>query len=353
MARIGPARSGLQAVYALAPDALKSAVLGAHLARALPRRNETSPRLALEQHTEPVDLDGRVRAIRTRRRLTLGADWAALFRDSWKLNRVWKRLPVMVHFLGRTSESVREATANITDGVEVCADELAFCSRTSDAILVPDRGFMRSRHYRPFRRLAQRGDRPWRARRDVVLWRGTSTSPGRVPTPPLSADDATLGQRVRLCLALRDLAGTDVRLSGVVGIADPHERPALEEAGLLGEGIAPDRWIDVRYAIDVDGVTNAWSNLFTRLLLGCCVLKIASPAGYRQWYYDDLEPWRHFVPVSSDLSDLLERIEWCRANESRSEEIAHEGQRFALARTPESETPRIVAEIERRLGGGP
>jgi hypothetical protein len=350
MTRPGAARHGLQWAYALAPDALKSAVLRRHLSRALPRPGRATPRLTLEQRPEPVDIDGRVVATRSGRELTLGADWSALFRDSWKLNRVWKRLPVMVHFLGRTSEVVREATANITDGVDVRADELAFCSRVSDAILVPDRGFMRPRHYRPFRALAERDHPPWSARRDVVLWRGTSSSPGRVPTPPLSIDDLTLGLRIRLCLVLRDVAGTDVRLSAVVREADARERPALAEAGVLAEGIAPERWIDVRYAIDVDGVTNAWSNLFTRLLLGCCVLKVDSPAGYAQWYYDELEPWRHYVPVSSDLSDLVERIEWCRANPARSEEIANEGQRFARARTPESETPKIVAEIERRLG---
>lgn len=62
-----------------------------------------------------------------------------------------------------------------------------------------------------------------------------------------------------------------------------------------------------RFALDVDGNTNAWANLFQRLLLGCCVIKVASPFGYRQWYYDDLVPWVHYVPVRADMADLVDR----------------------------------------------
>ena len=78
--------------------------------------------------------------------------------------------------------------------------------------------------------------------------------------------------------------------------------------------------------------------------MGCCVLKVASPRNYRQWYYDDLKPWTHFVPVKADLSDLAAQIAWCRANLDACERIAADGQAFAMALRYEKE---IVAAAGR------
>jgi len=86
-------------------------------------------------------------------------------------------------------------------------------------------------------------------------------------------------------------------------------------------------------------------NLFTRLLIGCCVLKVGSPRGFRQWYYDDLEPWVHYVPVKADLSDLCDKIAWSAANGDECEKIAARGQAFALERDYDSE----IATAVRRL----
>ena len=106
-----------------------------------------------------------------------------------------------------------------------------------------------------------------------------------------------------------------------------------------------------RFALDVDGNTNAWANLFQRLLLGCCVIKVASAGGFRQWYYDDLVAWRHYVPVKADMTDLREKIEWCRENLDQCEAIAAEGQKLALAMTFEREVARGVATINAAFAG--
>jgi hypothetical protein len=42
-----------------------------------------------------------------------------------------------------------------------------------------------------------------------------------------------------------------------------------------------------------------------------------------------LVPWQHYVPVNADLSDLAEKLEWCRNNDKRLHEVALEGQRHA------------------------
>jgi hypothetical protein len=108
-------------------------------------------------------------------------------------------------------------------------------------------------------------------------------------------------------------------------------------------------WARRRFAIDVDGNTNAWSNLFQRLLLGCCVIKIGSEGNFRQWYYGDLVPWRHFVPVKPDMSDLAGKIAWCRDHPIECEAIAASGQALAMEMGLEREMAKAAAMLNERL----
>jgi Glycosyl transferase family 90 len=111
--------------------------------------------------------------------------------------------------------------------------------------------------------------------------------------------------------------------------------------------MSPICWYGFKFAIDIDGNSNAWSNFLTRLMMGCCVLKVASAAGYRQWYYGDIQPWTHYVPVKADLSDLHEVIGWCRDNPAECRKIAAQGQAFAMDRQFEAEMASARERISR------
>ena len=54
-------------------------------------------------------------------------------------------------------------------------------------------------------------------------------------------------------------------------------------------------------------------------------------SAWEQWYEHKLEPYRHFVPVKRDLSDLAEKVQWCRGHDAECREIAAEA--AALIRT--------------------
>lgn len=236
--------------------------------------------------------------------------------------------------------------ADISDGEDSGPGLVSFCSRDPDAILIPDHGFIRTGGYEAHRALARANATAWHDRSDRIVWRGTTTGAGEVSKEQLAIDDSELLPRVRLCLALRDVPGTDARLSAVAQSRDVmRDRERLARAGLLGDYLSPITWHGCKFAIDIDGNSNAWSNLFTRLIMGCCVLKVASAPGYRQWYYDELEAWTHYVPVKADLTDLRERIAWCRANPAACGAIAARGQAFAMAREFEPE----VASAARRI----
>jgi len=154
-----------------------------------------------------------------------------------------------------------------------------------------------------------------------------------------------------MCAILKSRSDVDAKIFQCVQAEAPQQEKRLREEGLF----EPDRiherlWLDRKYALDIDGNSNAWSNLFIRLLFGCCVIKVSSPKGFRQWYYDRIEPWKHYVPVKSDLSDLVDQIDWCRGHEDACSEIAAAGQAVAKSLTLERELPTAVRMLNERLG---
>lgn len=268
-------------------------------------------------------------------------------RDGMLLERgMAPRLCGLLEILAPVPDQSLPLVAEISDGEDSGPGLVSFCSRDPDAILIPDHLFVLSGGYKEHRALARANAMPWEARSDWIVWRGATNGIGTIAKPRLSFDDSELRARVRLCLALRDALKVDAKLHAVTdsrNLALDTER--LGKAGILGDYLSPLAWHGLKFALDIDGHSNAWSNLFLRLLMGCCVLKVASGQGYRQWYYDALEPWLHYVPVESDLCDLHERIAWCRANLAACREIAARGQELAMGRDLASEIASAVRRV--------
>lgn len=280
---------------------------------------------------------------------------------SWLQSRngfssAWRRLGAMLDIVAAANVPDGTWAADLGDHATADGPLLAFSSFHPATILVPDRGFMSSGGYARERRRASAA--PAFIDRDpTIVWRGKPTGQGRLVGHPLDPTDSTLRQRVRLCLRLHHLAtgsprggdAADVDAKIVLGAAAPPEiASAYRAAGILGPTIPQASWCRRRFAIDIDGNSNAFSNLFIRLLYGCCVIKVASPLGFRQWYYHRLKPWQHYVPVAADLSDLEEAIAWCQGHPRDCREIAAAGQGLALAMTVESERQAVVDDIMRR-----
>lgn len=205
--------------------------------------------------------------------------------------------------------------------------------------LIPDFYYVHSRGYRDLRREAL-GAPAWGERLPIVAWRGSVTGTG----PYSCADEIP---RIRLALACRDMPAADVAIfdvhSTMAGVFSPEQIAAcIAENGLGGDRWPLIRYGDHRYAVDIDGHANAWG-LMEKLVLGCCVLKVETP--YEQWYYQRLRAWVHYVPVKADLSDLAERIDWCRANDAQCAWIARNGALLAASVTLEREVPGSCAAL--------
>jgi Glycosyl transferase family 90 len=49
----------------------------------------------------------------------------------------------------------------------------------------------------------------------------------------------------------------------------------------------------------------------------------------QDWYFDQMVPWIHYIPIRTDVSDLEERYHWAEEHPSETEQIARAGTQFA------------------------
>ena len=61
-----------------------------------------------------------------------------------------------------------------------------------------------------------------------------------------------------------------------------------------------DRW---KYLIDLEGC--GWSGRL-KLLMASPRITFIADRPYSEWWFQHIEPWKHYVPVKRDLSDLIE-----------------------------------------------
>ncbi|XP_002135782.3 protein O-glucosyltransferase 2-like [Drosophila pseudoobscura] len=80
-----------------------------------------------------------------------------------------------------------------------------------------------------------------------------------------------------------------------------------------------------KYQLNIDGAVAAY-RLPYLLAGGSLVFKQESP--YYEHFYSKLLPYKHYVPIKRDLSDIIEKIRWAKDNDIRAKEIALTARKF-------------------------
>jgi hypothetical protein len=80
-----------------------------------------------------------------------------------------------------------------------------------------------------------------------------------------------------------------------------------------------------KYILIIDGHVSAFRLSFD-LSLNSVILLVDSP--YYIWYSKMLVPYEHYIPIKKDLSDLIEKINWCKNNDKECKKIANKAKKF-------------------------
>ena len=162
---------------------------------------------------------------------------------------------------------------------------------------------------------------PWEDRRPIALFRGSLSGLGTTShdnprlklysmrnDPLLDIGITKWNTRLRKCKDTAGFAVPDIPWDADVANFMPYQEQC-----------------QYKYLINVDGHSRAYC-LTRDLATGCCVLLVLSD--YKLWYTDKLKPFVHYVPVMPDLSNLMEKVRWCRDNDDKCREIANNARRF-------------------------
>jgi len=147
---------------------------------------------------------------------------------------------------------------------------------------------------------------PWESKVRQVVWRGSLSAP----------NDDFQSVRWRLCRLVTDLSVSNSKDKdaallfdvGLVEIPSRHDHLHLNVSlvGGLKDAIRPmHAYQQYKAILDVDG--NSWSSRFATLLCSSSIVAKVQPM-HVEYFYPDLRPWKHYIPIQSDLSDLIEHV---------------------------------------------
>lgn len=157
----------------------------------------------------------------------------------------------------------------------------------------------------------------WSNKKAVAVFRGSATGCGFTEETNMRMKAAALGRQY-----------PDLLNAGLVSYND---NPKIHKTGRVGyidskkynrfkvRPIPFNEQSKFKYLLHIDGNVAAY-RLGVSLLLGSVIL--LQESGSQLWFQHMMKPWVHYVPVAADLSDLIERIEWCKSHDAECEAIA-------------------------------
>ena len=284
-----------------------------------------------QHHTELayVQLDGRhCRLLFHDRLITFQDQYSGLVfvAKSW----------VLLMVIGEMNRSLGEVKKDFVFeiGDSGSLDQVSFSSNHKDACLILDDQFASTNGYAEFRETCESRMVPWHERASKAFWRGSTTG-SRVGTPPGEGepDDLRWLPRLHLSKIALDSEASgkfDIGISSIVQMSEDYLVERIRQSGVMKPPTPREEFFRYKAVIDIDGNANAWSGLFCSLLGASCVIKVASQRGFHQWYYKDLKPWLHYIPVEGDMSDLVDAVNWILQHDAHAVEIAKRGRDFSL-----------------------
>ncbi|KAG8522011.1 Protein O-glucosyltransferase 1, partial [Galemys pyrenaicus] len=160
---------------------------------------------------------------------------------------------------------------------------------------------------------------PWRKKNSTAYFRGSRTSPERDPLILLSRKNPKLvDAEYTKNQAWKSMKVTTSLLNKTT--ADTLGKPAAKDVHLVDH-------CKYKYLFNFRGV--AASFRFKHLFLcGSLVFHVGDE--WLEFFYPQLKPWVHYIPVKTDLSNVQELLQFVKANDDVAQEIAERGSQFIM-----------------------
>jgi hypothetical protein len=223
---------------------------------------------------------------------------------------------------------------------------LTACDYREGSFAVPDPLFCRSRGHEFKRKILAERSPSWENRIPQVFWRGTCTG-------VITSGWQSL-QRIKLCGIARDAKRADlfdVAVAEFTQKMDDKTKAEIRTSGLMRPRVPIEEFGKYKYQIEIpgNGYSVSWQGLTHKLCTGSPVLKIPSPLGHVQWYFDRLKAWYNYVPIATDMSDLEEKAIWLKNHDDQARAIGARGRELMDSLDYEKELLAAASTISAAL----
>ncbi|XP_017288282.1 protein O-glucosyltransferase 1 isoform X2 [Kryptolebias marmoratus] len=150
---------------------------------------------------------------------------------------------------------------------------------------------------------------PWTKKKAKGFFRGSRTSPERDPLILLSREAPEL------------VDAEYTKNQAWKSEKDTLGRPPAKEIPLVDHC----KW---KYLFNFRGVAASFR---LKHLFLCSSLVFHVGDEWQEFFYPQLRPWVHYVPVKQDLSDVRELLQFAKENDAVAQEIATRGKEFILS----------------------
>jgi hypothetical protein len=167
-------------------------------------------------------------------------------------------------------------------------------------------------------------DVPWSSKKDIAVFRGTTTGEG-----------TTTKDNMRIKVSEMDKNNSEYINAGItkwnVRPRKKKDSKYLDTIHIkdmsfgLKQFMSPYEQSKYKYIIHIQGHVEAF-RLEQELSMGSVILKVDTP--WKTWYTPMLKEYVHYVPIKSDLSNLIDQIKWCRNNDAKCKEITENAKIF-------------------------
>lgn len=168
-------------------------------------------------------------------------------------------------------------------------------------------------------------DRPWSEKKDAAVWRGALTGIFRDGfklgmAKSLSEREICMKMhRCRLALQTAHTPLVDAMLTG----KEKWVSRVVDGVPVYGEKYSYEQMLEYKAIIMLEG--NDISSGFKWALYSNSVV-LTEPPTKTSWAMEELlEPWKHYVPLNADLSDVEEKMQWVLDHPEEAQRISHQG----------------------------
>ena len=169
-------------------------------------------------------------------------------------------------------------------------------------------------------------DTQWENKKSIAVFRGSSTGAGVTIENNQRLKLVSIGNNIKNKKYL-DVGITKWNIRPKKIINNPYLQTIdVDSIGFgLKEKLTPVQQSEYKYIIHVDGHVSAL-RLSYELSMNSVLLIVESK--WKIWFSKLLIPYKHYVPIKEDLSDIIDIIKWCQNNDSKCKKIAKNAKEF-------------------------